>query len=173
MPDTGKLNERMEDAAGAVEDKAAAVADRAINSLKHSAEDKALDGQERAGRFIGAIGDALDAGSSSFDNSGYHAIAGYGRSAARMIRTLSDETEKFDTADLIDDAEDLVRRNPVATYGALALAGFAIAAFVRRQNARRMTDDPYAAHTHRNGATGRDYSGRDYSGRDYSERLDG
>ena len=165
MPDTGKLNERMEDAAGAVEDKAAAVADRAIDSLKHTAEDKALDGQERAGRFIGAIGDALEAGSSSFDNSGYHAIAGYGRSAAKMIRTLSDEAESFDTSGLIDDAEDLVRRNPIATYGALALAGFAIAAFVRRQNARRQTNDPYAAYARRNGATGYD--------NDYRERLNG
>jgi hypothetical protein len=163
MSATGKTTERIEDAAGAVEDKAAAVADQAIGTVKRNAEEKALEGQERAGRFIGAIGDALESGSTSFDDSGYHAIAGYGRSAARMIRTLSDEAEGFDTAGLMDDAEDLVRRNPIATYGALALAGFAIAAFVRRQNARHQVRDPYAAR--RNGRTAH--------ARDYSERFHG
>jgi ElaB/YqjD/DUF883 family membrane-anchored ribosome-binding protein len=152
-----KTTERMEDAAEAVENKAAAVADRAIDTVKQSAEHKALDGQDKAGRFIGASGDAVEAGSSSFDNSGYHAIAGYGRSAVKMIRALSDEAQSFDTKGLIDDAEDLVRRNPIATYGALALAGFAIAAFVKRQNAHRHSDryesDPHATYSRTNGGS--------------------
>lgn len=152
-----KVTERMEEAAEAVENKAASVADRAIDTVKRSAEDRALDGQDKAGRFIGAIGDAVEAGSSSFDESGYHAIAGYGRSAVKMIRALSDEAEGFDTKGLIDDAEDLVRRNPIATYGALALAGFAIAAFFRRQNARRHSDqydgDRYATYPRTNGGS--------------------
>jgi ElaB/YqjD/DUF883 family membrane-anchored ribosome-binding protein len=133
MPETEKLNERMEDVADAAERKASRVADETIDRLKRTAERKAEKGQQRAGRFIGAIGAAVEAGSSSFDADGYHSIAGYGRSAAKMIRTLSEEAENFETAKIVDDAEALVRRNPVVTYGALALAGFALAAFLRRQ----------------------------------------
>ena len=134
MTRTEKLSEHIEEAAGAAERKAASVAEETISTLKRTAEEKAERSQERAGRFIGAVGAAVEAGSSSFEDYGYPAIAGYGRSAARMIRTVSEEAEGFETAKLIEDAEAAVRRNPIATYGALALAGFAIAAFLKRQN---------------------------------------
>ena len=100
--------------------------DRAVNRVKSTA-DRAIEQQrDRAAGFVGATERAVGAAAKSLEDDGYGWLAGYVRYASDTLHSMNREVESFRPQRFTGEAERVAKRNPLITYGALAVAGFAL-----------------------------------------------
>ena len=99
---------------------------QAVNRVKSTA-DRAIEQQrDRVGGFVGATQRAVGAAAKSLEDDGYGWMAGYVRYASDTLHSVNQEVESFRPQRLTGQAEQVAKRNPLITYGALAVAGFAL-----------------------------------------------
>jgi gas vesicle protein len=114
--------DKFKDAADAAKDVASGTADR----FEEQAHEKQRSGADFIERFAGNIRDAARAfeNDAPFAARGINSAAGYVEDAAEKIRNGS-------FRDLVDNATDFAKRQPVAFLGISVLAGFATVRFLR------------------------------------------
>lgn len=113
-------------------DRATAYASEAIGGARAAVDDELEHEQERAGGFLNALGDAIDAGCESLRDDGYRGTAGLIRPVSRVVRSFANDVDRVNPQDYTRQAENFVRDNPMIAMGALAIAGFAFAALLQR-----------------------------------------
>ena len=119
---------------------AAAIADQAVDRVKETADSAIAAQRDRAAGFVGSMERAIDAAAGSLEEDGYGTIANYVRYASDTLSSVNDEVGSFEPQQLTGRAERAVRRNPIITYGALAIAGFAFVTLMNAQNNARRGD---------------------------------
>ena len=121
--------DKFKDAADAAKDVASGTADR----FEEQAHEKQRSGADFIERFAGNIRDAARAfeNDAPFAARGINSAAGYVEDAAEKIRNGS-------FRDLVDNATDFAKRQPVAFLGISVLAGFATVRFLKSIRRRRL-----------------------------------
>lgn len=100
--------------------------DQAVDRVKSTAENAIEQQRDRAAGFVGATERAVNAAARSLDEDGYGWLAGYVRYASSTLHSVNEEVEGFRPQRFTGEAERVAKRNPLITYGALAVAGFAL-----------------------------------------------
>ena len=113
---------------------AAAIADQAVGRIKETADSTIAAQRDRAVGFVGSIEKAINAAAGSLEEDGYGTMANYVRYASDTLSSVNEEVGSIRPQRFTGQAERAVRRNPLLTYGALAVAGFA---FVTLMSAQR------------------------------------
>lgn len=131
-----KAAERAKELAAQVQSQAANIADEAVNRVVSRADDAIREQRDRATGFVGSVEKAIDAAAESLKEDGYGNIANYVRYASNTLSSVNDEVGSFEPRRLTGQAERAVRRNPLITYGALAIAGFAFVTLMNSQQRR-------------------------------------
>ena len=119
--------------AAELQSQASSVADQAIGRVKDTADGAIAEQRDRAAGFVGSIEKAVGAAARSLDEDGYGTIANYVRYASNTLSSVNDEVGSFEPQQLTGRAERAVRRNPIVTYGVLAVAGFAMVTLMQQQ----------------------------------------
>ena len=114
--------EKFKDAADAAKDVASGTADQ----LENQAREKQRSGADFIERFAGNIRDAARA----FENDAPFAARGI-NSAAEYVEDAAEKIRNGSFRDLVDNATDFAKRQPVAFLGISVLAGFAAVRFLR------------------------------------------
>jgi transposase len=110
------------------------IAEAAVEQTRNSAEQVAASGKNQTEDIIRSISRAIDAGRASLENDGMNKTASYARLAADGLGKAANEVDKIDTRNLASRAENIVRENPMLTFGALALAGVAVATALKNNS---------------------------------------
>ena len=124
------------DLAAQVQSQASGIADEAVTRVVSKAEGAIREQRDRATGFVGSVEKAIDAAARSLNDDGYGNIANYVRYASDTLSSVNSEVSSFEPSRLTGRAESAVRRNPIITYGALAVAGFAFVTLMNSQNRR-------------------------------------
>jgi gas vesicle protein len=114
--------DKFKDTADAAKDVASGTADQ----LEEQAREKQRSGAEFIERFAGNIRDAARA----FENDAPFAARGI-NSAAEYVEDAAEKIRHGSFRDLVDNATDFAKRQPVAFLGISVLAGFAAVRFLR------------------------------------------
>ena len=125
--------DRARELAEEVQSQAAGIADQAIGRMRETADGAIAEQRDRAAGFVGSIERAVGAAARSLEEDGYGTMANYVRYASDTLSSVNDEVGSFEPARLTGRAERAVRRNPLLTYGALAVAGFAMVTLMNQQ----------------------------------------
>ena len=99
---------------------------QAVDRVKSTAESAIEQQRDRVGGFVGATERAVGAAAKSLEDDGYGWLAGYVRYASDTLHSVNQEVEGFRPQRITGQAERVAKRNPLLTYGALAVAGFAL-----------------------------------------------
>ena len=100
--------------------------DQAVDRVKSTAENAIEQQRDRASGFVGSIENAVNAAAKSLEDDGYGPIASYVRYASSALGSVHEEVDGFRPQAITGRAERAARSNPLVTYGALAIAGFAL-----------------------------------------------
>ena len=119
-----------------VQAEARSFTDQAVNRVKDTAESAIEQQRDRAAGFVGSIERAVGAAARSLDEDGYGTMASYVRYASSTLSSVNREVEGFRPQTLTGPVERTARRNPLVTYGALAVAGFALVTLMNSQDRR-------------------------------------
>ena len=114
--------DKFKDTADAAKDVASGTADQ----LEEQAREKQRSGADFIERFAGNIRDAARA----FENDAPFATRGI-NSAAEYVEDAAEKIRHGSFRDLVDNATDFAKRQPVAFLGISVLAGFAAVRFLR------------------------------------------
>ena len=114
--------DKFKDAADAAKDVASGTADQ----FEEQAREKQRSGADFIERFAGNIRDAARA----FENDAPFAARGI-NSAAEYVEDAAEKIRNGSFRDLVDNATDFAKRQPVAFLGISVLAGFAAVRFLR------------------------------------------
>ena len=114
--------DKFKDAADAAKDVASGTADR----FEEQAHEKQRSGADFIERFAGNIREA----SRAFENDAPFAARGI-TSAAQYVEDAAEKIRNGSVRDLLDNATDFAKRQPVAFLGISVLAGFATVRFLR------------------------------------------
>jgi hypothetical protein len=107
----------------------AAAAERVKESVEEVGDEQMKIGAEHMQRVSSAIGRAAEElGASS------PLIAHYARSMASGLNDFSDKVRNQRARDLLRDATDYARREPMVFFGTAVLAGFALSRFLKSSN---------------------------------------
>lgn len=122
---------QVQNAAETIVTKAETVADDVVAESRRKATHLAETGKAQTKDVIRSIGRAVEASSRSLEDDNMHQTASYVRAAANGIESAADGVDRFDPNNATQRIENFVRTNPMLTFGALALAGFALAGAVK------------------------------------------
>ena len=129
-----RAGEKARELADQLTSDAANIADQTVSRVVNTAESAIAQQRDRAAGFVGSVEKAIDAAAQSLREDGYDTMSNYVRYAANTLSSVNDEVGSFEPRRITGHAERAVRRNPLVTYGALAVAGFA---FVTLMNSQR------------------------------------
>src|SRR5512132_2226895 len=103
--------------------------------LREEARDKiqrfATQRKQEAASFLKDVSNALDEVTSKLDEQGYGLIARYAGAAAEKLRQVGDDLPRRDLGDLLRQAENFARERLAVFLGALFIAGFGAARFLK------------------------------------------
>jgi len=119
--------DKFKDAADAAKDVASGTADR----FEEQAHEKQRSGADFIERFAGNIREA----SRAFENDAPFAARGI-TSAAQYVEDAAEKIRNGSVRDLLDNATDFAKRQPVAFLGISVLAGFAAIRFLKASGAQ-------------------------------------
>ena len=128
-----KAADKARELAAEVQNQAAGIADQAIDRMKQTADGAIAEQRDRAAGFVGSIERAVGAAARSLEDDGYGTMANYVRYASDTLASVNEEVGSFQPQRLTGKAEGAVRRNPLLTYGVLAVAGFAMVTLMNQQ----------------------------------------
>jgi hypothetical protein len=133
----GKIGDR---AMSAAREAATDLTDQATQAFVDQASAAADDGRSSAARYVGSLGGAAAAAADSLQRDGYPGTAERVYRMADFTNDFGRSLRNYDVRSMIEDAADLVRRNPAASFGVAALAGYALVSLSksdRSSNSRR------------------------------------
>lgn len=130
------LRSQAEGQLGEAAEKAKAYAGEQVNQLSDRARSFASEQKDLAARQIGGVGDAVSRVADEL-RAKDSAVAGYAQSIAGNIRQLAESFDNKSVDDLIAQAQDFGRRQPLAFVGIAALAGFAATRFLMASAAQK------------------------------------
>jgi YHS domain-containing protein/ElaB/YqjD/DUF883 family membrane-anchored ribosome-binding protein len=89
------------------------------------------DRKGKAAESIGAVSSAFRTASQHLRDQHQEAMAGYAEKAAANVDRFSGYLQQHDAEDIINQAENFVRRRPVLVVGGAIAAGFLLARFLK------------------------------------------
>jgi ABC-type transporter Mla subunit MlaD len=98
--------------------------------------------KDQAASFIKDVANALRDVTSKLDEQGHDRIARYTGVAADKLSEVGDDIPQRDLGDLLRQAERLAREQPAVYIGALFIAGFGAARFLRASGEATDAPDP-------------------------------
>ena len=119
---TDAVNRTAEDAAATLSDKAR----ETVDLVEKTASEAIDDHRNSASRYVTDLGTAAFAAAHSLSNSGHTRTSEYANSAARALDDAGYQLGSYDVGNLIEDAADVVRRNPGLSAAIAALAGYSL-----------------------------------------------
>ena len=129
-PGRNKVSDVAKDAAKAtyhaVSAQASELASNVANELETAGEDQKRRGAETMRTFAGAVEHAA----AELDEQS-PLVARQFRTAARKVEDLSESLRGRSVRDLVNDASDLARRQPLWFFGGALVAGFALSRFLK------------------------------------------
>lgn len=128
--------DRARELAAELQSQAQSFTDQAVDRVKSTAEGAMEQQRDRAAGFVGSIEKAVDAAAKSLEEDGYGPIASYVRYASSTLGSVHEEVDGFRPQAITGRAERAAKRNPLVTYGALAVAGFALVTLMNANNNR-------------------------------------
>ena len=87
--------------------------------------------KQAAASFLKDLSSALDEITSKLGDQGYNSVARYAGAAAEKLRQVGDDLPERDLRDLLRQVEDFARERPAVFLGALFIAGFGAARFLK------------------------------------------
>jgi gas vesicle protein len=103
--------------------------------LREEARDEiqrfAAQRKQEAASFLKDVSNALDQVTSKLDEQGHDRIARYAGAAAEKLRQVGDDLPGRDLGQLMRQAEQFARERPAVFLGALFIAGFGAARFLK------------------------------------------
>jgi gas vesicle protein len=103
---------------------------RLAADLKAKADSLASEQKTAAKSYLSDISQAVDSMSSTLDDQGHDAIAGYAKSAAEEMRRMGHAIEARDYTDLAREVGEFARRRPVVFFTGAFVIGFGLARFL-------------------------------------------
>jgi gas vesicle protein len=114
---------------------AAGTLKRQGRQLREEARDEiqrfATQRKQEAASFLKDVSNALDEVTSKLDEQGHDRVARYAGAAAEKLRQVVDDLPRRDLGDLLRQAENFARERPAVFLGALFIAGFGAARFLK------------------------------------------
>jgi hypothetical protein len=146
MPDgspaggTGQgVTDQAKDTAGQVVDQAKDAAGQVAGQAKQQATSQLESQKERTVELLGTVAQAIRQTGQHLHEQDQGGVGGYVGKAAERVETLTDYLRTRDVPALLDDTQDLARRQPgMFLTGAVAL-GFLGARFLKSSGRRAMT----------------------------------
>ena len=125
-------SEPVRQAAGALKEQAASVAESAKDLASKASEKvaSAVEEQKAAGAdFVSDMAGSIRRAATEFGQ--VPQAAQYMRLAAEQIDSVSDAFRRRDLSQLVSDVQGFARRQPTAFFGAAVVAGFAVVRFLK------------------------------------------
>ncbi|NNJ77001.1 MAG: hypothetical protein HKP56_17800 [Anderseniella sp.] len=116
-------------AARAAEEAASTITDKArdtVDLVEKTASEAIDDQRNSASRYVTDLGTAAFSAAHSLSNSGHTRSSEYASVAARALDEAGYQLSSYDVGNLVDDAADVVRRNPGLSAAIAALAGYSL-----------------------------------------------
>jgi hypothetical protein len=146
----GSLQDQARSAGQSVREEASSLA----SDLKSRARDYAESGKSRGTERLDSLAGAVERAASEIENESPE--------TARFIKQAAQGTQRFSSRirdrsvdDLVSDARDVARKQPLLVFGGAIVAGLVIARFLKssrddrgRQEAFRRDDSPYGGRSH-------------------------
>jgi len=126
-----EVKESARTAGQAVSDQAMAFVSDLGEQVSKKVDDQKLRGAETIRAFAGAA----DTAAQQLEQQSPQ-VAGYVRDAAERVRDLSKTIEERDFRELLRNARDAARTNPVTFFAGAVVAGFALSRFLKSSNQR-------------------------------------
>jgi hypothetical protein len=112
-------------------------ADRTAADVRQRARSVATDQKNAAAHRMEGVAHALRRASDDLRDQGQPMVAEYSRHVAEGLESFADSLGKRNVDELVEGVEDFARTRPVAFLGGAAVAGFALARFMKSSAARR------------------------------------
>lgn len=116
-------------AARTAEDAAATVTEKAretVDLVEKTASETIDDQRNSASRYVTDLGTAAFAAAHSLSNSGHTRSSEYANVAAQALDDAGYQLSAYDVGNLVEDAAEVVRRNPGLSAAIAALAGYSL-----------------------------------------------
>jgi uncharacterized protein YjbJ (UPF0337 family) len=128
------------DKAAGVMGEAREKASEAVHDARQKAETNLSSQKQRATDQLANVSSALRETSGNLRDSEQESIAGYFESAAEQVDRLSGYFRDRSVGELVDEVEDIARREPALFLGGAALLGILGSRFFKSSERRRMRD---------------------------------
>jgi F0F1-type ATP synthase membrane subunit b/b' len=122
-------------------------AEETASDMGARARSVATDQKNAAAHRMEGVAHALRRASDDLRDQGQPMVAEYSRHVAEGLESFADSLGKRDVDELVEGVEDFARTRPVAFLGGAAVAGFALARFMKSSAARRQRSQPRPATT--------------------------
>lgn len=136
----GAGNKNLKDQASGLANEAKEMAGQGTETIK-----QAVSHKKDAGAYVDSLAEAIRCAGREFD-SDFPIVGKYIRSAASQVESVAGSIRTGGLNDLVLDAQSLARRQPTASLGIAALAGFALVRFLKIS-----ADAPADVSVHRGG----------------------
>jgi uncharacterized protein YjbJ (UPF0337 family) len=163
---TGEMTDQVKETAGQVTEQAKEQVGKAAEQAKEQATTRANEQKDRAATGLVGFADALNQVSSSMRDQN-PTVANFADTAATRIESFASTLESRDVNELINEVQDLARRQPALFIGGAFLAGVFAARFLKSSGG---DTQGYGAYGGYSGSTGyRGYRGD--TGYGYTQRT--
>jgi hypothetical protein len=125
------LQETAKDEAKALKRQAVEKAEEVTRSVKRESDRFLKEQKSRAAERIERIGSVMHQAAQVLEKGDVGNIAEYVDMAAMGATAASKYLDEREVGELVDDVADIVRRHPLAAFGATIIAGLAVGRFVK------------------------------------------
>lgn len=137
-----RLQENVKDEAKALKQQAVEKAEEVTRGVKRESDRFLTEQKSRAAERIERIGSVMHRAAQVLEKGDVGKVAEYVDMAAMGATAASKYLEEREVGELVDDVAEIVRRHPLAAFGATIIAGLAVGRFVKAgQSARQASDE--------------------------------
>lgn len=122
----------------------AAGASGIVDKVRERANAELTSQKERAFEGIGSVAQAMRQGTQQLRDQHHETLAGYVEQAANQMDRVAQQLRNKDVTELLDDAQQLARRQPALFVGSAFAVGLLGARFLK--SSTRQRDDVYGSH---------------------------
>ncbi len=153
---SGQTTQSVKDVAGQVASQAQQQAGQVAEQVKQQGKSQLSTQKANAAQSLQGVAQAADQFSQQLRQNNQAPLAGYVSQASGQLRRMASYLNDNDIGDIIDDAEDLARRQPVLFIGGAFLLGALAARFIKSsgQQAQQARSASYGAPSYRGARTG-------------------
>jgi ElaB/YqjD/DUF883 family membrane-anchored ribosome-binding protein len=100
-------------------------------TAKNAARNAAVTGKDRAAEALSEAAGFIETAAQTLDEKVGNGVGDYARKAGTAATSLADTLKAKDVDELVEDAKEVVRKNPALAVGAAAAVGFLLTRIFR------------------------------------------